>query len=125
MLQRARAVITAKDVAGVEELRAQLQARADSLDAAMNACNVPSDERLWLRAAMYGVYELLALCDDVGHEAEPEQPAKLTPMLALVAPGTEAHLLLSLERLLRAGEISRTGPETEQAAKECILVRNC
>ena len=64
------------------------------------------------------------MCCDVGNEARPEQPARLAPFLSLIAPGTEAHLLLSLECLLRSAEIERQGPETEKAAKECILAHS-
>ena len=70
------------------------------------------------------MYELLALCRDVGNETRPDQPASLAPFMSLISPGTEAHLFLSLERLLRAAEIERQGPETETAAKACILAHS-
>ena len=81
----------------------------------------PMQAQPWLKASVYGMYELLALCDDMGHEERPEQPAKLAPFHALISPGSEAHLFLSLERLLRSAEIERQGAETEKAANECIL----
>jgi hypothetical protein len=78
--------------------------------------------RLWLKASAYGLYELLVNCQDVGNESDPGQLAQLTSLMALVAPGSESHLFLTLERLLRAGQIAKASSETEQAAKECVLV---
>jgi len=78
----------------------------------------------WLKASAFGTFELLALSKDVGNETRPEQPASLEPFLSLISPGSEAHLLLSLERLLRAAEIERQGAETEKAAKACILAHS-
>ena len=78
----------------------------------------------WLKASIFGFFELLALCKDVGNETKPDQPASLVPFLSLISPGTESHLFLTLERLLRAAEIERQGLETERAAKECILAHS-
>ena len=44
----------------------------------------------WLKASAYGIYELLANCEDLeSGGGSPEQAAKLSPFLALVSPGSE------------------------------------
>ena len=78
----------------------------------------------WIKASAYGIYELLANCLDLESGGGPEHAARLAPFLALVAPGTEAHLFLSLERLLKSAEVDRQSPSTEAAAKECILAHS-
>ncbi|GAX80730.1 hypothetical protein CEUSTIGMA_g8165.t1 [Chlamydomonas eustigma] len=124
LLTKTRSALTAKDLVVLEQLKAELLGRVAQLEKEFEAQAVTTEVRLWLKASAYGLYELLANCQDVGNESDPGQLAQLTPLMALVAPGSEAHLLLTLERLLRAGQIAKTSPETEQAAKECILAHS-
>ncbi|KAG1654141.1 hypothetical protein FOA52_012187 [Chlamydomonas sp. UWO 241] len=117
---RARSALNTKNAPSVARVAEEVKGMTDGLEADMEASQVAAGDRPWLRASAYAAYELAVLCTDVGDEGSPDAPRSLSGLHSLVLPGHDGHLLLALERFVRAGSQSRTGPETESAARECI-----
>jgi hypothetical protein len=120
LIIRAKRALGASDNQEVEKIKGECEARQKELQDKMDTLHLSPEEQLWLKCAVYGLYELSALCKD-GAKSDPSIPASLSNLVAAVAPGSETHLLLALDRLLRAGERERTGPNTEAAAKDAIM----
>ena len=118
LIQTAKSALGAGDEERVNEIRQLCLVHEKNLMEKIAGLGV--EEQLWLKSSVYGLFELLALCNDSA-KSDPTIPASLSQLIAPVAPGSEPHLLLSLDRLLRAGEKARTGPETEAAAKDAIV----
>lgn len=120
LIVRAKRALGASDTQEVAKIKRECSERREDLQDKMTELNLSPEEQLWIKCSVYGLFELSALCSD-DSKTDPSIPASLSQLVAAVAPGSEPHLLLALDRLLRAGEQARTGPDTEAAAKDAIM----
>uniref|UniRef100_A0A7R9VHC9 SET domain-containing protein n=1 Tax=Chlamydomonas euryale TaxID=1486919 RepID=A0A7R9VHC9_9CHLO len=118
---RTQAAYSSKDARLLRQMQEDAKALTDALEKDMDEAKVGPEVQPWLRASAYSAYFLQALGSDVGKKDQLAVPRSLLPYVAIVAPASDVHLLLTLEVLLRAAEQAKDSKETESATRACIL----
>lgn len=129
------------DAAAVAPLRDELQGLVDWVERLMGEHGLEDQVRVWVRASLYRAYRMLAMLKDLPQKggppssslfakpqpgeqrpfSNPEVPQGLAKIIESVAAGSDDHLFLAMDTLLRSAEsFPRDDPRVGEATKVCL-----